>query len=354
MNVIMFIIRVLKLLPMQGKYVVLALIIILIGAAPVMGSTTKIAAGSPVFVGESNLDISSALNGCHTIAWWQEGADTSAPPQKNMTIYGINTVSDTIYHYNISRENFAGSTGLWYCIDKKPQEIVFEVREPQIDIKVWDLDHNQDVSGKSVPVSANITYRVDTNLYPALLPLNRPDINPSDSFFSVSLDNPLGRGINVIYTGNAGNPQTRILTFDGRPFITGSPYYWKNGKDWNRTARSSTGETLYPPGTYTFTVQQDLNSIQETYSSGGVLNLTGITTKSASVTFVKEPLSPGTLSETQIVTVVTTPPLSQTTAITAVPVSTPVPVKTTYTPLPGWIGVVGILIAGIIVLGKNR
>ena len=102
MNVIMFIIRVLKLLSMHGKYVVLALIIMLLGSAPVGGSTAKIAAGAPVYLGESNLDISGALNGCHTIGWWQEGANTSAPPQKNITIYEINTVSDKIYHFNIT------------------------------------------------------------------------------------------------------------------------------------------------------------------------------------------------------------------------------------------------------------
>ncbi|HET6581392.1 MAG TPA: hypothetical protein VFG36_05880, partial [Methanoregula sp.] len=60
----MFIIRVLKLLSMHGKYVVLALIILLLGSAPVVGSTAKIAAGAPVYLGESNLDISGALNGC--------------------------------------------------------------------------------------------------------------------------------------------------------------------------------------------------------------------------------------------------------------------------------------------------
>ena len=73
---------------------------------------------------------------------------------------------------------FHGYPGAWYCVDKKPQKVVFEVLEPQLDFKIWDLDHNQDVSGKTIPVSANITYRVDTNLNQALQPLNRPDINP--------------------------------------------------------------------------------------------------------------------------------------------------------------------------------
>ena len=355
MNVIMFIIRVLKLLSMQGKYVILAFIIILIGAAPVEGSTAKIAAGAPVYIGESNLDISAALNGCHTIAWWQEGANTSAPPQKTMTIYEINTVSDKIYHYNISLESFTGYSGSWYCIDKQPNNVVFEVFEPQLDIKVWDLDHNQDVSGKSIPISTNVTYRVDTNLYPALLPLNRPGINPSDSFFTVVLVNPLGRVISTIYTGNAGNAKTQILSFEKQPFITVSPYYWKNGKDWDHTARSSFGETLYPLGTYTFTISQDLDSLQESYTTSSVTNLTGTTTKSASVTFIKDTSTIVTPLDMQLVstTVSAQTPSSSQIGETATPTSSLLPVKTTYTPLPEWIGLAGIIIAGLIVLGKN-
>ena len=357
MNVIMFIIRVLKLLSMHGKYVVLALIIMLIGAAPVAGSTAKIAAGAPVYLGESNLDISSALNGCHTIGWWQEGANTSAPPQKTITIYEINTVTDKIYHFNITLDIFTGYTGSWYCMDKKPREAVFEVFEPQLDIKVWDLDHNQDVSGKFISVSTNITYRVDTNLYPALLPLGRPSINPSDSFFTVVLLNPLGRVISTIYTGNAGNSKTQILSFEKQPFITVSPYYWKNGKDWDHTARSTSGETLYPLGTYTFTIHQDLNSIQETFTTSGVRNLTGTTIKSVSVTFIKDTSSTVTPQESQpgITTApANTPSSPQTGAITSIPTSSPLAVKTTYTPLPVWIVLLGIIIAGLIVLGKNR
>ena len=355
----MFIIRVLKLLSMQGKYVVLTLIIILTGAVPAGASTAKIAAGAPVYLGENDLDISSALNGCHTIGWWQEGEDSSAPPQKNLTIYPINTVSDKIYHFNITPDFFAG-TGSWYCMDKEPRELVFEVFEPQLDIKVWDLDHNQDISEASVPVSTNITYRVDTNLYPALLTLHRPSVNPSDSFFTVTLLNPQGREVGTIYSGNAGNPKTQILSFEKKPFTTVSPYNWKNGKDWDRSARSNVGETLYPLGTYTFTINQNLNSMRETYNASRPMNLTGIITGSASVTFIKDP-APDTPQVTP--TIMTTPPEniptpsptpSQTAIFTSVPTSSPLPVKTTYAPLPGWIVVGAVAAAGLIVLEKKR
>ena len=341
---------------MQGKYCVIALVVFLFCAAPVAGSTAKIAPGAPVYIGESNLDISKALNGCHTIAWWQNGTNTSAPPEKTITLYEINTVSEIIYHYTISPEIFTRYPGTWYCVDKKPQKVVFKVLEPQLDIKVWDLDRDQDVSGKSVPVSTNITYRVDTNLYQALKPLNRPDSTPSDSFFTVELTDSYGQRISNIFTGSAGNPQTVILPFDKQPFITESPFYWKNGKDWNRSARNAKGESLYIAGTYTFTINQNLNHMQETYKSSGITDLEGKLTQTKTITFVKETPPLATPVNTQ--PVLTTLPViaagSSTIApITTVATSSPIAKKTTYTPLPEWITVLGIVLAGFFIIRKR-
>jgi len=356
MNVIMFIIRVLKLLSMQGKYCVLAFVVILLCAAPVAGSTAKITAGAPVYIGESNLDISKALNGCHTIAWWQNGTNTSAPPEKTITLYEINTVSEKIYHYNVSPEIFTSYLGTWYCVDKKPLNVVFEVLEPQLDIKVWDLDRDQDVSGKSVPVSTNITYRVDTNLYHALKPLNRPDITPSDSFYTVSLTDSFGQSTSNIFTGSAGNPRTQILPFDKHPFITESPFYWKNGKDWNRSARNANGELLYPAGTYTFTISQNLNHLQETYRSSGITDLEGKITQTKAITFIKETTPLVTMVNTQpvLTTIPVITPISSTTAsMTTVPTSSPIATTTTYSPLPDWIALLGIVMAGLFIIRKR-
>jgi hypothetical protein len=364
-NVIMFIIRVLKLLSMQRKYCVLALVVIFLFTAPVAASLSIIAPGAPVYIGESNLDISRALGDCHTIAWWKNGTDTSAPPDKNITLVDITSISDTasqkLYHYEISPEIFANYTGKWYCEDKKPLFVVFEVVEPSIDISVWDLDHNQDVSGKTIPSSTNITYRIDTNMGPALKALYRPDINPTDSFYTVSLTNPLGMGIGNFYTGSAGNKNTLIVPFDNNPFVTTSPYYGKGGKDWDHTARNKYGEPLYPLGTYTFTVNQNLNNIKDTYS---ILNNPAYAgkTQTATVTFVQvnttitTPLMTQPLINQPVMTTlpVTSMTESSTTDSTAVPTSSPVVVKTTYSPLPEWIALLGIVVAGLFVILKKR
>jgi hypothetical protein len=154
------------------------------------------------------------------------------------------------------------------------------------------------------------------------------------------------------------------MSFEKKPFVTISPYYWKNGKDWNRGARSNYGETLYPLGTYTFTINQNLNSIQESYMT----NLTGTITDSASVTFVKDPSSDAPQDAPTVVittpeinppfthtgTITQVPASSQTGIVTTVPATTPLPVRTTYTPLPVWIVIGGMIIAALVVKGKNR
>ena len=362
----MFIIRVLKLLSMQRKYCLFALVVIFMCTAPVAASLSIVAPGGPVYIGESNLDISRALSGCHTIAWWNNGTDTSAPPSKNITLVDINSISDTasqkIYHYNISPEIFASYTGKWYCEDKKPLFVVFEVVEPSLDISVWDLDHNQDVSGKTIPSSTNITYRIDTNMGPALKELYRPNINPTDSFYTVSLTNPLGMAIGNLYTGSYGNKNTLIVPFDNNPFITTSPYFGKGMKDWDHTARNKNAEPLYAPGTYTFTVNQNLNNMKDTYSSLNNSAYAGKITQAATVTFVQADTTVTTplitqpvLTQPVMTTVpVTTMTLSPTTETTELPTSSSVPAKTTYSPLPEWIALLGIVVAGLFVIPKNR
>lgn len=340
---------------MHGKYFLFTVCVIFLLIAPASASLAKIAAQSPVFIGESNIDISSGLNGCHTIAWWQNGTIMDAPPAKNITIYEMNTVSEKIYHFNFSLEQFAGSAGTWYCVDKLPYYPVFDLRDPKISIRVWDLDHDQDVTGMTVPRATNITYRIDTNLYPALNYLNRPNYNPADGFFTVKLTDPRSRSVPNIYTGTYGVAGTEILPFDSNPFITSSPYYWKDGNAWDHTARNIQGDAIYPPGTYSFTLTQNLNHMQQSYAAGST-GPEGKTISAATVTFpAPEPLTPPTLSVTVAPTLpevtVTSPPTPVSPAATAIPTTSPIPKKTTYAPLPAWAALLGVgivaLLAGV-------
>jgi hypothetical protein len=343
---------------MQRKYLLITFCVIFLLIAPAAASLAKIAAGSPVFIGENDVDISSTLNGCRTIAWWQNGTYPTETPAKNLTLYEINSVSETIHHFNVSPEIFSGYTGTWYCVDKEPYFPVLDLRDPSINLMIWDLDNDQDITGMTIPRATNITYRIDTNLYPALKYLNRPNFNPSDGFFTVKLTDPLARNVPNIYTGSYGRANTLILPFETNPYVTSSPYFWKNGNVWDHTARNIQGDPIYPPGTYSFTLTQNLNHMQESYAAYGGNESEGKTRSTATVTFLApEPLvvttSPPTVTTTLPAVTISAPATPVTATATAIQTSLTIAKKTTYTPLPEWIGIVGLVVAGIFIIRKR-
>ena len=349
MNVIIFIISVLKLLFMHGKYFFLAFVIILALIFPVAGTLTKVAAGAPVYIGEQHLDISRGLQGCHVIAWWENGTDMNAPPTKNVTI--IKTVEDSniAFDYSIDPTIYSGYTGTWYCEDKKPLRAVFTIVRPEISIRFWDVDTGQDITGKTVPLSSNLTYRIDTNLDAALQYKYRLDITPQDSFYTVTLTDPRGKLLSTVYTGSYGKADTHVIFFDNTPFISSSPYYWNNGGSWDLESRNAQGEFLYPVGTYTVTVTQNLNTMKEMYADRSLENSDGLLESSAVVTVAKPESAPvQTVTTTAAVpsgAVTTGPaetPESTLTYVTMPSTTTTVPVKTTYSPLSSWLVLSGI------------
>jgi hypothetical protein len=349
MNVNIFIIRVLKLIFMKYYRVLVALLItITFILVPGSASLGKIYAGATIFVGESNLDISSALNGYTMIAWWPPGADMSTNP-----VVTLNVPDPT--KFTIDVNNFSGYTGTWYTWGKQPYNVAFTVIQPQIDLKVWDVDHNTDITGQSVPLTTNITYRIDTNLWLALNYSYRPNMNTADTFYTVSLTNPKGTLLSQLYTGNLGAQNTHIFPFDSNPYITSSPYYGANLPYWDRNARSTDGSIVYPAGTYTFSVSQNLNDMSDAYSANASVNTIGVLTSGdKTVTFLPAPATSSptpVVPATTITQSVTTPaPATQVPAKT----TTIVPVKTTYTPLSSEVAVLGVGLAAIIVIARCR
>lgn len=344
MNVIIFIIRVLKLLFMQKKYFFLAFALIMVLASPAAGSLTKITAGAPVYIGEQNLDISAGLQGCRNIDWWEPGADTDAPPQKNVTIIKTLEDSDIAFSYTISPEIYTGYEGTWYCEGKRPLRPVFQVLKPRLLVRFWDLDKDADVTGKTIPVTANITYRIDTNLDKALQLRYRPDMTSLDSFYTVSLMDPGNKVLSSVYTGSFGRADSRGLIFDKKPVISASPFFWKDGSAWDRTSRNIQGDLIYPLGTYTMSVNQNLNRMQEMYKNSTPENQAGVLNASAIVTFMKPastPVQTVSVPVTVSLSTVTTPPPTTPpatlTAATIPPTQTTAPQKTTYSPLPLWV-----------------
>ncbi|HVP96714.1 DUF3821 domain-containing protein [Methanoregula sp.] len=321
---------------------------------PVHASITKIAAGAPVFIGEQNVDISSGLNGHSVIAWWPPGADRSQAPNQTVTISGNSRA------YYMDPAVFSGYTGTWYTHDVKPDIPAFVVYQPQINLSIWDTDTNTDVTGQSVPVSANITYRIDTNLYMALNYTYRPSYNPSDAFFTVTLTSPYGKNIPSILTGNVGDSATQVIPFDSNPVILSSPYIWQNGPAWDHAAKSTDGSNVYPPGTYTFVASQNLNGMSSSYDQ--IASLGTVTSGDRTITFVATALPtptatvlPSLSAPTGTATAaVTTAAVPTTGQATPQPTSTAIPKKTTFAPLPDGIALLGLCLAGLAVALRRK
>jgi len=329
---------------MHGKYFFLVFAIFMILVSPAAGSLTKISAGAPVYTGEQNLDISAGLQGCRAIDWWEAGADTNAPPQQNVTIIKTLEDSDIAFSYTIKPEIYSGYEGTWYCEGKRPLRAVFEVRKPQLQVRFWDLDKDEDVTGKTIPVTANITFRIDTNLDTALQLRYRPEMLLLDSFYTISLADPGGKVLSSVYTGSYGKTDSHGILLEKKPIISASPYIWRDGNAWDRTSRNIQGESIYPPGTYSVTVNQNLNKMQEMWGNTTPEERTGVFDSSATVTFIKPASTPvPTVSAPAKVsssTATTSPlrtPSATLTAVTMPPTRTTVPTKTTYAPLSLWV-----------------
>jgi Domain of unknown function (DUF3821) len=348
----MFIIRVLKLLFMQGRYILPAFIVILLVCSPVAASTGKVAAGAPVFIGERNLDITSAIGDCHVIAWWPEGANTSAPPAATLTVKNLNEATGLTKHFNVTPGIFTGRTGAWYCEDKAPYPEILYVLDPQFTILVWDMDNNTDVSGQTIPVTANVSYRIDTNLYLAANYYNRTNLNPSDTIFSVSMTDPFGKNVPNIYTGNSGAADTQIMTFDSSPFITTPVYFGAHMNGWDLLARDARGSLIYPTGTYYITASQNLGNMQQAYADAGISGA-GRTTGMTSVTFIN-PVTPSpTATLPPSVPEVSPAASSPETPVAPLTTAQPVTSRTPYQPLPEWIPLAGLLI-GLICFARPK
>jgi hypothetical protein len=264
---------------------------------------------------------------------------------------------EEMYRFNFTPGYFNNHTGTWYCGDRLPANPVFTIYQPEIAIRVWDVEAGKDVTGETLHVSANITYRIDTNLYSALQYKYRTEMNSGDGFFTVKLTDPAGKSIPSLYTGSAGAKSTQILAFDNKPYVTATPYYWTNGASWDFSARNAQGTMLYPAGTYTFTISQNLNHMQESFAASGETNMTGKTTGAASFAIYRElsTIPPTTVPQGSVTTQpMQTAPAMTSEIITTAPTATPVPAKTTYAPLPAWVALFGVGLAAIVILARNR
>jgi PGF-CTERM protein len=313
-------------------------IFVLLAVLPVSAYTanaTIINQSATVFIGESGLNIDNATfvlymgnnaNGpaATSIAWFPSTAQaTASTPEKTITFSGGNNRS-----FYINPVDFGTRTGNWYCWStSKPEMTVgtaglaFIVADPQLDVKVWDIDQNTDVTGKSVPTGTALTFRIETNTYSMVAPLQRtriqqptwdssvsatyygfsgysgtPTIKTVEGFMNIEVKTDQGNILNALY--NASSVDRDIAIPLTGLFVSSQPWYWGNYTNntgaqraatdtseagsqwgglyqinwsmyWNTSALDDIGQKIYPAGTYTVTAKLDINAIKDNYKNAG-------------------------------------------------------------------------------------
>jgi len=148
----------------------------------IIGSGVVTGTNATVFIGETGLDISDVLTNAALagapytqICWFPSTAQvTATTPEK------IVTVTDN-RNFAVTKEVFASRTGNWYGYPLNTgvlqgAEVLLYVEDPQIGLKIWDLDQNKDVSGKNVVQGTRLTFQIASNAQAVTDPAQRPNI----------------------------------------------------------------------------------------------------------------------------------------------------------------------------------
>jgi PGF-CTERM protein len=281
-----------------------------VSAANAAGSLniSRIYPGATVFVGESGLDLTNAmkpLDSASVIAWFPSTAQQTATTPEKIIDISANNAS-----FYVNPADFASRTGNWYCwstasgLSVGSTAVVFSAADPQLDVKIWDLDQNKDVTGKSVPTGEKLTFRVETNTYSMVAPNQRNTIlqpmwgvaTPNNSYYGIDAADPRitgtktkegfldievktdqGNILNALYNGT----NTSALSISAPItlqdlFVNTQPWYWGNYSTtaswklfWNTGCLDEIGQKVYPAGTYTVTAKLDVNSIKDNYKNAG-------------------------------------------------------------------------------------
>ncbi|MDP3396887.1 MAG: DUF3821 domain-containing protein [Methanoregula sp.] len=245
---------------------------------------TSVDQGATVYIGENGLNMTPAqlaayqdadghpitLAGDATISqigWWASAASIgSSLPTKTIDLTGRNL------SFTVAPSDFVGYTGNWYLINSTTGFALLpafmNVKDPSLDLGIWDFTSSSDVSGTYVPRGDSLGFRITTNLNDALNYTHRSPIynTTSDGYIDIKVKNQSG----VVYTSllNSSALTNTLLQHN----VSYSPWTWGNAPsapfNWS-TGVTSGGQAFYLTGNYSVYAESQLNSMKDNYKNGG-------------------------------------------------------------------------------------
>jgi hypothetical protein len=271
----------------------LIIFLILVMVTPVSAELRTIKQGATIFIGEGNLDITNGVGSSNTIGWWASpyALNANEPPTKTLNIVGRQTA------FTVAPADFVSCTGNWYLLNSDGATVqkgtngypiaAFIVADPTLAIAPWDFSltaGGQDQSGRSVVQGQGICFKVDTNMYAAVNPQYRPNVNSAtDGYINIIVRDVNGVTVTSLY--NSGSTSIPLIN----QFVNAQPYYWGNSaNNWYTDALDPNGQYRYPSGTYTVWAESTLNNMRDNYKNAGA-DYTGKTTSArTTITLVSD------------------------------------------------------------------
>ena len=210
--------------------------------------------GATVFLGENGLDITATgVTAGTTLGWFQAGADiTTSSPDDTLI------VSDPANFY----VQPGTRTGVWYDLNRN-RAVAINVRDPSLNVRVWGVENNQDVTGRTITRGRLLSFRVDSNLdavytqrgtgAPVTVKVQAPDGN----VYAALIDD----------LGNQ-NPIANIPVTSSSFLVPG---LGTNGTVWD------TGNPNYQTGDFRVWAESNLNGMKDNYKDPSGADYTGKT-----------------------------------------------------------------------------
>jgi hypothetical protein len=246
------------------SHIIIAVTLIILISSPGSAEMTKISPGDIIYIGESGLDLTDFIKQpTIVIAEFRDMyGDTYVNSYK---------ITKPISFY-VSKDDFIGKTGKWYLSDDSGKgQLAFIVREPSINLKIFDTTTQKDVTNEPVPRGHYLNFKVETNIG---LASQRSGYNPDQAPFYLTIKNPTGKEITDEVIGN----DDLLIPLYNLPITTGSTeddWYWVSSDEdhaepsvndgWNTGAMEESGQYVYDTGEYSVWVVCVLNDMNKNY-----------------------------------------------------------------------------------------
>ena len=237
--------------------------------------------GATIFIGEQGLDVTHALNSAYgkpdpdgDPAPATIGLFSSYPPLQGFqedTPPGAYDLTPSYNNFAVNPAEFVGYTGNWWAVipglmgsdHMGGLNPAFVVADPSLDMQIWNYNTNADVTDTSVPRGTQLKFRIETNLYAAIIQRSGGLGN-----INIKVKDPDGVTHNSLYNDNPGAPFAGPYSLFENYVDTGTWYWGESGGYSWQTAAVYDNQYIYPSGTYTIWAESALNGMKDNYKDG--------------------------------------------------------------------------------------